>query len=74
MQKSLREPSWKYIYQLHVSECKLLMFASECVLCGTVSLYILLVCFGNCVLTWCRVSVNMCDLSRGDLAGAADRT
>ena len=26
------------------------------------------------VLTWCRVGVNMCDSSRGDLAGAADRT
>ena len=78
-EKQLGEPSWKYIYQLHVSECKLLMFAIECVLCRTVSLYILLVCFGNCVfgncvLTWYRVSVNMCDSPRGDLDGMADRT
>ena len=59
----------------------LLMFAIDCVLHRTVSLlvksfffFFFLVRFGNCVLTWCRVSVNMCDSSRGDLAGAADRT
>ena len=54
----------------------LLMFAVDCVLCRTepfFSLFFFLVCFGSCVLTWCRVSVNMCDSSRGDLAGAADR-
>ena len=62
----------------------LLVFAIDCILRRTVSLYIYIyiyiyilfwgVFFGNCVLTWCRVSVNMCDSSRGDLAGAADRT
>ena len=52
----------------------LLMFAVDCVLCRTVShfLFYFLVCFGNCVLTWCRVSINLCDSSRGDLAGAGD--
>ena len=51
--------------------------AVDCILCTTVSLFfvfIFLVCFGNCVLTWCRVSMNMCDSSRGDLTGVADRT
>ena len=55
----------------------LLMFAIDCILCGTVSLFFFFffkVYFGNCVLTRCRVSMNMCDSSRGDLAGAADRT
>ena len=33
-----------------------------------------LVCFGNCVLTWCTVSVNVYDSSRGDLDGVANRT
>ena len=54
----------------------LLMFAVGCVLCRTVSIFYIFIFFmrfGSCVLTWCRVSVNVCDSSRGDLAGAADR-
>ena len=61
----------------------LLVFAIDCVWCRTYNIYIyierererereiLYIYIFNSVLTWCRVSMSMCDSSRGDLAGVA---
>ena len=74
--KRLGEPSWKHIFQLHVSErkywyCLYSLLIVFCVELWAFFCFIFLVCFGNCVLTWCEC-VNVCDLSRGDLTGTAD--